>query len=128
MKNGENGEIYCTMLAGTEPQPRGFSSGTQGTCITLLVPLRNVISERRRLQNKNGEKSGENGEKSGENGENGKSGEKSGENGENYSYDTIPTDPDNRIILFTSFILRLEIILWVFDSRRWRSERLKSER
>lgn len=68
VKNGENGEIYCTMLAGTEPQPRGFSSGTQGTCITLLVPLRNVISERRRLQNKNGEKSGE--------------------NGENYSYDT----------------------------------------
>ena len=62
VKNGENGEIYCTMLAGTEPQPRGFSSGTQGTCITLLVPLRNVISERRRLQNKNGEKSGENGE------------------------------------------------------------------
>ena len=92
MKNGENfrenGEIYCTLLAGTEPRPRGFSSGTQGTCITLLVPLRNVISERRRLQNKNGEKSGENGEKSGENGENGKSGEKSGENGENYSYDT----------------------------------------
>ena len=40
----------------------------------------------------------------------------------------IPTDPDNRIILFTFFILRLEIILWVFDSWRWRSERLKSER
>ena len=40
----------------------------------------------------------------------------------------IPTDPDNRIILFTSFILRLEIILWAFDRRRWRSERLKSER
>ena len=81
MKNGENGEIYCTMLAGTEPQPRCFSSRTQGTCITLLVPLRNVISERRRLQNKNGEKSGEKWRKW-------KSGENSRENGENYSYDT----------------------------------------
>ena len=65
-----------------EPLSRGFSSGTQRTCITLLIPLRNVISERRRLQIKNGEKSGENGE-------NGKNGEKSGENGENYSYDTL---------------------------------------
>ena len=64
-----------------EPLPRGFSSGTQGTCITLLVPLRNVISERRRLQNKNGEKSGEKWRKW-------KSGENSRENGENYSYDT----------------------------------------
>ena len=85
VKNGENfrenGEIYCTLLAGTEPRPRGFSSGTQGTCITLLVPLRNVISERRRLQNKNGEKSKEKWRKW-------KNGEKSGENGENYSYDT----------------------------------------
>ena len=45
---------------GREPRPRGSTSWpfvrTQGTCITLLVPLRNVISERRRLQNKNGEK------------------------------------------------------------------------
>ena len=64
-----------------KPLPRGFASGTQGTCITLLVPIRNVISEQKRLQNKNGEKSGENRE-------NGKNGEKSGENGENYNYDT----------------------------------------
>ena len=58
---------------GREPRPRGTTSWpfvrTQGTNIMLLVPLRNVISERGRLQNKNGEKSGENGEKSGENGE-----------------------------------------------------------
>jgi hypothetical protein len=35
-----------------EAVPRGLSSKTQGTCITLLVPLRNVISERRRMQNR----------------------------------------------------------------------------
>ena len=43
-----------------------FHRETQGTLFTLLVPFRNVISERRMLQNKSGEiygrKSGESGE------------------------------------------------------------------
>ena len=43
-----------------------FHLETQGTLFTLLVPFRNVISERRTLQNKSGEiygrKSGESGE------------------------------------------------------------------
>ncbi len=35
-----------------EAVTRGLWSGPQGTCITLLVPLRNVISEWRMMQNR----------------------------------------------------------------------------
>ncbi len=45
--------IFCIFLAGLELLPRGRNSWpfvrTQGTCIRLLVPFRNVISERRML-------------------------------------------------------------------------------
>ena len=52
-----------------------FHRETQGTLLTLLVPFRNVISERRMLQNKSGEIYGR---KSGES-EKVKSGEISGQ-------------------------------------------------
>ncbi len=52
----ESGEIYCMSWADAmELLPRGLHWETQGTFSTLLVPFRNVISERRTLQNKSGE-------------------------------------------------------------------------
>jgi hypothetical protein len=55
-ESGENGESFFMSSAGdTELLPRGLSTATQGTNLSLLVPFRNVISERRRVENKSGE-------------------------------------------------------------------------